>query len=247
MESRVLPAKSVTALLAENFVCVKINIDKPPAAAQKILEQVKGNTLPFYVYTTPDGRFITGTSGFRDEGRFKADLEGVLKSDLLKVSAEDEKKLLAAAEQAGKDLEAKKYGAVVKAIQEAEGIKGLSDTKKKLRELLRQALEAGRALLQEADSLVKADKHADAKPIIRRVQTDFRGTELEAPANAAADAIERAKPSPGPDTVVLKDGTTVNGKIVARTDELIMIQTPDGKRVKIDKDKIADIKTEPKK
>src|SRR5437667_8123339 len=135
MESRVLPAKSVTALLAENFVCVKINIDKPPAAAQKILEQVKGNTLPFYVYTTPDGRFITGTSGFRDEGRFKADLEAVLKSDLLKVSAEDEKKLLAAAEQAGKDLEAKKYSAVVKAVQEAEGIKGISETKKKLRDL----------------------------------------------------------------------------------------------------------------
>jgi hypothetical protein len=247
MESRVLPAKAISALLSENFICVKVNIDTPPAPAQKLLEQVNGNTLPFYAYITPEGRFISGTSGFRDEARFKADLEGVIKSDLLKVSADAEKGLAAAAEQAGKDLESKKFGSVVKAARDAESVKGVSDSKKKLRQLLGQAVVAGRALLQDADELVKANKHVEALAIIRRVQSDFRGTELIVAANAAAEAIERAHPSPGPDTVVLKDGTTVNGRIMARTEELIMLQTPDGKRVKIEKEKIAEIKTEPKK
>lgn len=247
MESRVLPAKAISALLAESFVCVKVSIDKPPAAAVKILDQVNGNTLPFYAYATPEGKFITGTSGFRDEELFKADLEGVLKSDLLKVSPDGEKRLAAAVEQAGKDIETKRYGSVVKAARDAEAVKGISDSKKKLRQLLGQAVEAGRAFIQEAEALMKADKPVEALALLRRVQADFRGTELEIAAKAAGDAIERAHPSPGPDTVVLKDGTKVNGKIIARNDELIMVKTPEGKMVKIEKEKISGIKTEPKK
>jgi hypothetical protein len=247
MESRVLPSKNVAPILSEYFVCVKVNIDKPPAAAEKLFEQVNGNTLPFYVYTTPEGRFISATSGFRDENQFKADLETVLKHDSLRASPEQEKKLAGAADQAAKDLDAKEFAAVVRAWRDSLGVKGFSDSKKKLRILVDKAVEAGRARLQEADALVKEDKHAEAMAIIRKVQADFRGTDLDGPAKAAADAIEAVKPSPGPDTVVLKDGTSVNGKIVARSDQLVMIQIPGGKFVKIEKDRIAEIKSEPKK
>src|SRR5262245_55048417 len=99
MESRVLPHKNIAPMLAEYFVCVKINIDKPPAAAEKLFEKVNGNTLPFYIYLTPDGTMISNTSGFRDESQFKADLDGVLKHPSLRPSAEQETKLAAAAEQ----------------------------------------------------------------------------------------------------------------------------------------------------
>ena len=247
MESRVLPSRTVAPILNESFVCVRVNIDGPPAAAEKLFEQVNGNTLPFFVYTTPDGTLITSTSGFRDENQFKADLEGVLKHHSLRPSADQEKKLAAAAEQAAKDLDAKEYVAVVKAWRESLSVRGFSDSKKKLKALVDKAVEGGRARIQEADALVKQDKHADAMAILKKLQADFRGTDLDGPVKTAIDAIEAVKPSPGPDTVVLKDGTSVNGKIVARSEELIMIQVPGGKFVKIEKGKIAEIKSEPKK
>jgi len=53
-------------------------------------------------------------------------------------------------------------------------------------------------------------------------------------------------PAAATDTVVLKDGTTVSGKIVAKTEELLMVQTPDGKFVKIEASKVAEIKSAPK-
>src|SRR6185503_14503492 len=110
--------------------------------AEKMLGQVKGNTLPFYAYASPDGKFITGTSGFRSKTVFKADLEGVLKSDLLKVPAEFEKKLAKMADQAAKDLEAKKIAAVLKAGRDAAAIRGFSDSKDKIQEQVTQALAA---------------------------------------------------------------------------------------------------------
>jgi len=247
MESRVLPAKTIAPILAEYFVCVKVNIDKPPPAVEKLFEKVNGNTLPFYVYLAPDGQFISGTSGFRDEQQFKADLEGVLKHESLRPSAEQEKKLAAAGDQAAKDLEAKEYAGVIKAWRDSLTVRGFSDHKKKLKALADKAVDGGRERLKEADALVKADKHAEALVILKKAQSDFRGTELDRPVKAAIDAIEAVKPSPGPDTVRLKDGTSVNGKIVARTEQMIMIQVPGGKFMKIDKDKIAEIQSEPKK
>jgi len=247
MESRVLPNKHVAPILFEFFVCVKVNIDRPPAGAGKLFEQVNGNTLPFYVYTTPDGTFISGTSGYRDENEFKGDLEGVLKHHSLRPSAEQEKKLAADADQAAKDLEAKEFAAVIKAWRDSQSVRGFSDSKKKLKALADRAVEGGRARLQEADALVKADKHADAMAMLKKLQTDFRGTDLDGPIKAAIDAIEAVKPSAGPDTVILKDGTSVNGKIVARSEQLVMIQVPGGKFVKIEKEKIAEIRSDPKK
>jgi hypothetical protein len=55
-----------------------------------------------------------------------------------------------------------------------------------------------------------------------------------------------AKPPPGPDTIVLKDGTTVNGKILGRSDLVILIKTPEGKTVKIETEKVAEIRSEKK-
>src|SRR5947208_3445249 len=68
MESRVLPAADVVAILSAKFICLKVDADNP-GPAEKFLSQVKGNMLPFYAYATPDGKFISGTRGFRrDEG-----------------------------------------------------------------------------------------------------------------------------------------------------------------------------------
>ena len=247
MESRVLPHKTIAPLLAEYFVCLKVNIDKPPAAVEKLLEKVNGNTLPFYIYMAPDGTMISSTSGFRDESAFKADLEGVLKHSSLRPSVDQEKKLATAADQAAMDLESKEFAAVVKAWRDSLAVRGFSESKKKLKVLADKAVEGGRSRIQEAEALVKADKHAEAMAILKRLQVDFRGTDLDGPLKTAIDAIEAVKPSPGPDTVILKDGTSVNGKIVARSDQLVMIQVPGGKFVKIEKDKIADIQSEPKK
>src|SRR5262250_1860676 len=113
MESSVLPNAEISAILSAKFICVKVDVDNP-GPAEKMLSQVKGSTLPFYAFATSDGKFITGTSGFRNVATFKADLEGVLKSDLLKVPPEFEKKLSKMADQAAKDLEAKKIPAVLK-------------------------------------------------------------------------------------------------------------------------------------
>jgi hypothetical protein len=249
MESRVLPSKTIAPLLTEYFVCVKVSVDRPPAAAEKLFEKANGNVLPFFIFTTPDGTFITNTSGFRDENVFKADLERVLMHPSLRPSDEQEKKLAASADQAEKKLEAREFGPVIRAWKESLFVRGFSDSKWKLKDLAEKAVAAGRDLLKEADALVKADKHAEAATIIKKVQADFRGTELEAPAKAALDAIEAVKPSasPSPDTVILKDGTKVNGKIVARSEQLIMIQVAGGKFVKIEKEKIAEIQSDPKK
>jgi hypothetical protein len=69
------------------------------------------------------------------------------------------------------------------------------------------------------------------------------------PSLPAADDKKTPPAAPGatPDTVVLKDGTTVSGKIVAKSEELLMVQTPDGKFVKIEASKVAEIRTAPKK
>src|SRR5437773_593371 len=113
MESRVLPAADVVAILSAKFICLKIDADNP-GPAEKFLSQVKGNTLPFYAYATPDGKFISGTSGFRSEKAFLGDLDGVLKNDALRVPPELEKKLAKMADQAAKDFEAGKIAAVLK-------------------------------------------------------------------------------------------------------------------------------------
>ena len=223
-----------------------MQIDDPPPGAEKLLRQVNGNILPFYVYTTPDGQFISGTSGYRDEREFKGDLERVLRHDALKVPPEVEKRLAAAVEQARKDLDAKQYGAVVKAWRDGVSAKGFSDSKRILQGILEKAVAAGRARLAEADALAQAGKHDEAKALLKQLQSDFRGTDLDGPIQASLAAVEKAKPSPGPDTVVLKDGTSVNGKIVARTDDRIVVQTPDGKFLKIEKDKVAEIRSVPK-
>lgn len=73
-----------------------------------------------------------------------------------------------------------------------------------------------------------------------------QGVARAAPAPApAVPAVGGEKP-PGPDTVILKDGTKLQGRILIRSEQLIMMETADGKRVKIDTDKIAEIKSAPK-
>jgi hypothetical protein len=79
MEGVVHAAAPVRTLLA-SFVCVKVDADHEPKASVKYLSQVKGNTLPFYAFTDPDGKYLGGTSGFRNEGAFQKDLQTVLQN-----------------------------------------------------------------------------------------------------------------------------------------------------------------------
>ncbi len=218
MESRVLPAPEISAILAAKFVCVKVDCDNPGPAGQ-MMSQVKGSTLPFYIYVTPDGKFITGTSGFRAADAFKADLEGVLKNDLLRLPPELEKKLARIAEQAAKDFEAKKTAAVIKAAKDAEAIKGSSDSKDKVLGLLAQILEGGRQKLKEAADLCRDGKADEAVAITAALAKDFKGTELEkatAAANKAADRFKSAAKESEP-----------NGKGAKRLFELIVKECKD--------------------
>jgi hypothetical protein len=191
MESRVLPSADVAPLLSR-FVCVKVDADNP-GEAEKILSQVKGNILPFYAYLTPDGKFISGTSGYRDVGVFKADLEGVMKSELLKVPAELEKKLAKLADQAEKDLEAKKTSAVLKAAKDAQLIRGFSASKDRLLGLQGKALESGRERIREAADLCRDGKYEEAGTLVASLLKDFKGTELEAAGNAANKGKDKLK------------------------------------------------------
>jgi len=192
MESRVLPDPEVVAVLSAKFVCVKVDADNP-GAAEKILGQVKGNTLPFYAYVTPDGKFISGTSGYRDTAVFKSDLDAALKSDLMRVPPDAEKKLAKMAEQAAKDLEAKKIPAVVKAAKDADAIRGTSESKDKVKQLYAQAIEAGQQKIKEAAELCKDAKFDEALALLAATAKDYKGTELEKPAAAATKAAERLR------------------------------------------------------
>jgi len=192
MESSVLPAAEIVAILSAKFICVKVDADNP-GPAEKMLSQVKGNTLPFYAYATPDGKFISGTSGFRSEKAFKADLEGVLKNDALKVPPEFDKKLAKMAEQAAKDFEAKKFAAVIKAAKDADAIRGFSESKDKIKELFVQVLDGGHAKIKEAAQLCGEGKLDDAAPILSSLARDYKGSEIEKAAAAGTKALDRLK------------------------------------------------------
>lgn len=192
MESRVLPAADVVAILSAKFVCVKVDVDNP-GPAEKLFSQVKGSTLPFYAYATPDGKFITGTSGFRSEKAFLGDLEGVLKNDALKVAPEFEKKLAKMAEQAAKDFEANKFPAVLKAGREAEAIRGFSDAKDKIKDLNAQVLEKGQQKLKDAAQLCADGKFEEASSILTSLGRDYKGSDVEKAASAGSKAVDRFK------------------------------------------------------
>jgi hypothetical protein len=192
MESRVLPAADVAALLSAKFVCVKVDADNP-GPAEKLVGQVKGNTLPFYAYATPDGKFISGTSGFRSEKVFLADLEGVLKNDQLRVPPEFEKKLAKMADQAAKDFEANKVAAVLKAGRDADAIRGFSDSKDKIKGLSAQILEKGQQKIKEAADLCAEGKFDEASAILSPLVRDYKGSDVERSATAGTKAIDRFK------------------------------------------------------
>lgn len=192
MESRVLPAAPVVAILSAKFICVKVDVDNP-GPAEKMLSQVKGNTLPFYAYATPDGKFISGTSGFRSEQAFLADLEGVLKNDALRVPPEFEKKLAKMADQAAKDAEAGKVAAVLKAGRDAEAIRGFSDSKDKIKELSNQAVEKGQQKIKDAAQLCAEGKFDEAGALLSPLARDYKGSDVERAATAAVKALDRLK------------------------------------------------------
>jgi hypothetical protein len=197
MEGRVLPSDEVSAVLSANFACLKVNIDSPPVEVKKFLDQVQGQTLPFYAYVTPDGKFIHGTSGFRAVEAFKQDLDKALRSDAMRAPPEVEKKLVQLATQAEKDLEAKRYGAVQRAAKDAEKVKGFSDARVRLQEMQGKALAALRQALDETAALAKDGKLDDALVSARRQLNDFRGTEVEAASVTAVKSIERLKAAAG--------------------------------------------------
>lgn len=191
MESSVLPAAEIVAILSK-FVCVKVDCDNP-GPAEKMLSQVKGNTLPFYAYATPDGKFISGTSGFRNEKSFKSDLEGVLKNDALKAPPELEKKLAKMAEQAAKDFEGQKTGAVIKAARDADAIRGFSESKDKIKELLARVIEGGDQKIKEAAALAGDGKFDEASALLGAAAKEYKGTEVERAANAGSKALDRLR------------------------------------------------------
>jgi hypothetical protein len=192
MNERVFPSPEVAALLSTKFVCLKVDADNPGPAA-KYTGQVKGDILPFIAYVSPDGKFISGTSGFRSVPVFLADLEAVLRSDALKVAPELERRLAKLADQAAKDLEANKIPAVVKAAREAEAARGFSASKDKICELYNQLLGVGRERLKEASQLCADGKFDESGAALSALVRDFKGSDLERSAVVATKALDRFK------------------------------------------------------
>jgi len=56
-------------------------------------------------------------------------------------------------------------------------------------------------------------------------------------------ATGEPKPGPTPDTVTLKDGTVLKGRILIKSDQQLLLETADGKRLRIETEKIEDIRT----
>ena len=77
MEKEVHAAAPIREILA-SFVCVKVDADNEPEGSVQYLSKVEGDTLPFYAFTTPNGQFLGGTSGYRPEAVFKKTLEKVI-------------------------------------------------------------------------------------------------------------------------------------------------------------------------
>jgi hypothetical protein len=86
----------------------------------------------------------------------------------------------------------------------------------------------------------------------------YRHERLSAPPKAAPPDEKKPTPAPAapapspkpqatPDTVVLKDGTTLEGKIVMRSDDLLLLKTSDGKTVKIEMDNVSEVRSQPQK
>jgi thiol-disulfide isomerase/thioredoxin len=192
MHARVHPVPAVAAILTAKFVCLKVDVDNP-GPAEKFLSQVKGDTLPFYAYVSPDGKFISGTSGFRSEKTFLADLQGVIGSDALKVAPELDKRLAKMADQAAKDLEANKIPAVLKAAHEADAIRGFSETKDRINELKNQALEMGKKKLGEAAQLCADGKFDESGAALSSLIRDFKGSDVERSASVASKSLDRFK------------------------------------------------------
>ncbi len=189
MASRVLPKKEIQALLASNFVCVKIDADSVPSEIEPIMKQGNGKTLPFYAYLTPEGNFISGTSGYRGAAEFAKDLQSALRSEPMRASPNAQASLAAAAEQAEKDFKAKKYPAVLLATQEALEVRGWSDSKAKLRELGAKCEEIGQVRLAEALALVRKGNLKAASGLVRSVQKEFAETTIGRTADLAVSSI----------------------------------------------------------
>ena len=192
MESSVLPKSEIAKILSSKFICLKVDADNP-GPAEKMLSQVKGNTLPFYAYATPDGKFISGTSGFRNVASFKADLESVLKNEALAVPAPLEKKLSKMADQAAKDFEAQKIAAVIKAARDADAIRGFSESKDRIKELLARVVEGGDQKIKEAAGLAGDAKFDEASAILGAAAKDYKGPEVERAAGAGSKALDRLR------------------------------------------------------
>jgi len=192
MHARVHPSPAVAAILTSKFVCLKVDADNP-GPAEKFVSQVKGETLPFYAYVSPEGKFISGTSGFRSEKAFIADLQGVIASDALKVAPELERRLAKAADQASKDLDAGKIPAVLKAAREADAARGFSESKDRINELRNQALELGQKKLTEASQLCADGKFDETSAALSSLIRDFKGTDVEHSAGVASKSLDRFK------------------------------------------------------
>ena len=192
MHERVHPSPDVVAILSTKFVCVKVDADNP-GAAEKFMDQVKGDDLPNYVYLTPEGKFISGTSGFRNEKTFLADLDAVMKNDALKVVPELERKLAKIADQAAKDLEAKKYASVFKAGRDADSARGFSASKDRIEELRNQALALGKERLKGSAQLCADGKFDETGAALSALIRDFKGSDVERAATAANKSLDRFK------------------------------------------------------
>jgi hypothetical protein len=164
-----------------------------PGPAGKYTGRVKGDILPFYAYVSPDGKFIYGTSGFRSEPVFLADLETVLRSDDLKVAPDLERRLAKLADQAAKDLEANKVGSVLKAAREADAARGFSASKDKIEDLHNQVLALGREKLRDASQLCADGKFDESAAALSGLIRDFKGSDVERAASAANKALDRFK------------------------------------------------------
>jgi len=184
----------VKGRIASLAVGLAANCDAPEGDVATIMrENLKGaSTLPFAGFITPQGKWVAGFSGFKDEGGFVKILDEVEASPVLQASEADKKKIAALGEKAGKAAEKSEWKSVLAAAKEAKEINGRCDARKTIDGFVAKAREWATS---QFDAAVKAAQGggdlAEPRRILGDVKKQFPGEPEAAEAEAGLKALTK--------------------------------------------------------
>jgi hypothetical protein len=156
-------------------------------------EHLKGaSTLPFAGFITPQGNWVDGFSGFKNEEGFLKILDAVEKSPLLEATEAVKKKVAGLAEKAGKAAEKGEWKSVLGAAKEAKETSGRCDGREALEGLVKKARDWATAQFDAAGKAAQSGGDlAEPRRILGDVKKQFPGEPEAAEAEAGLKALTK--------------------------------------------------------